>query len=320
VLRENMRTGITGSSGFIGSYLTRWLAASGCASLRLLVRNTVSSEPEGAELCQGDLHSRADCERFVEGLQVIYYLAHENTPVNSDLDQPNDVRVNLEPLLNLLQAVQQAGTRPQIVYFSSGGAVYGRRQDRIPFRETDPCSPSSSYGILKLAAEQYLRLAADRGYLTATVLRVGNAYGALLPRHRMQGLIGVALSSLLKEAPIRVFGETSNVRDYVHLEDICVLANQVSVPYGPFTILNVGSGVGYSVAQVLKIVEDCHGSPIRTEIHPGQGRWLTDWAVLDISKAARECGWHPAVSLNAGIRAMMSAWHDPVHDKVVSAR
>jgi len=276
------------------------------------MRSTVSPEPEGAELCQGDLHSRADCERFVEGLQVIYYLAHENTPVNSDFDQPNDVRVNLEPLLNLVQAVQRAGTRPQIVYFSSGGAVYGRKQDRVPYRENDPCSPSSSYGILKLAAEQYLRLAADRGFLTAAVLRVGNAYGTLLPRHRMQGLIGVALSSLLKEAPIRVFGDLSNVRDYVHLDDICALADRVSVPHAAFNVLNVGSGLGYSVTEVLKVIEDCHGSPIRLEINEGQGQWLTDWVVLDIAKATRECGWHPATDLTSGIRAMMSAWHDPV--------
>lgn len=316
-----MRTGITGSSGFIGSYLTRWLTASGCTSPRLLVRNTVGAEPEGAELCQGDLHSRADCERFVEGLQAIYYLAHENTPVNSDFDQPNDVRVNLEPLLNLLQAVQRAGTRPQIIYFSSGGAVYASKRDRVPYRETDPCSPSCSYGILKLAAELYLRLAADRGYLTATVLRVGNAYGTLLPRHRMQGLIGVALSSLLKGAPIRVFGDLSNVRDYVHLDDICAVADRVSVPHEAFNVLNVGSGLGYSVAEILNVIQECYGSPIQLEVNESQGQWLTDWVVLDIAKAKRECGWHPTIDLPSGIRAMMSAWHDPAPArKVASAR
>src|ERR1017187_6000118 len=316
-----MRTGIIGSSGFIGSYLTRWLAAAGITSPRLLVRNTVDTGPAGAEVCQGGLHSRADCERFVEGLQVIYYLAHENTPVNSDLDQPNDVRVNLEPLLNLLQPVQRCGARPQIVYFGSGGAVYARTGDRCPRRETDPCSPASSYGILKLAAEQYLRLAADRGYLTATVLRVGNAYGTLLPRHRMQGLIGVALSSLLKEVPIRVFGDLSNVRDYVHLDDVCAVADRVSVPHGAFDVLIVGSGVGYSVAEVLNVIQDCHGGPIQLEVNEGQGQRVTDWVVLDIAKASRECGWHPAIDLTSGIRAMMSAWYDPIPaHKVASNR
>lgn len=303
-----MPTGITGSSGFIGSYLTRWLLAAGRKPPRLLVRNAADAGPEGTGICQGDLHSRADCERFVAGLDLIYYLAHENTPLDSDFDQRNDVRANLEPLLNLLDAVERAGTRPHIVYFSSGGAVYARKSDRVPYREDDPCRPSSSYGILKLAAEQYLRLAADRGYLTATVLRVGNAYGTLLPRHRTQGLIGVALSNVLSGNPVRVFGNPDNVRDYVHLEDICAMADRVSVPFGAFDIFNVGSGRGHSVAEVLRAIEDCHGGPIETELDRSQGEWLTDWAVLDIAKAGRECGWHPAVGLTAGIHAMMQAW------------
>jgi len=314
-----MRTGITGSSGFIGSYLTRWLAASGHTSLRLLVRNPATRGPHGAEVCHGDLHSPADCARFVEGIEVIYYLAHENTPVNSDLDQPNDVHANLEPLLNLLRAVERAGARPQIVYFSSGGAVYARKHDRIPYRETDPCSPSCSYGILKLAAEQYLRLAADRGYLTAAVLRAGNAYGTLLPRHRMQGLIGVALNSVLNENPVRVFGDQSNVRDYVHLHDICAMANLVSAPRGTFDVFNVGSGLGHSVAEVLQVIRDCHGGSIELEENQSQGKWLTDWVVLDNSKARLECGWHPTVDLASGIRAMMSAWHSRIPDDPVAA-
>jgi UDP-glucose 4-epimerase len=69
--------------------------------------------------------------------------------------------------------------------------VYAAKPDKSSYRETDPCAPVSSYGIQKLAAEEYLRLAARKGHLTATVLRVGNAYGTLLPHHRMQGLIGV---------------------------------------------------------------------------------------------------------------------------------
>jgi len=307
-----MLTGIVGSSGFIGAYLTRWLAAAGCTSPRLLMRNAADLGPAGAEICQGDLQSRADCERFVEGLEVIYYLAHENTPVNSDLDQPNDVRVNLEPLLNLLQAVQRCGAKPQIVYFSSGGAVYARTGDRVPRQETDLCSPASSYGILKLAAEQYLRLAADRGYLTATVLRIGNAYGTLLPRHRMQGLIGVALNSVLKGDPVRVFGDPDNVRDYIHLADICAMVDLVSAPHATFDVFNVGSGVGYSVAEVLQAIQDCHGGPIDLEVNRCEGKWLTDWVVLDVSKARRELGWQPAVDLTSGIGAMLSAWHSQV--------
>src|SRR5580700_172408 len=243
-----MATGIAGSRGFIGSYLSRYLASKESGLLRLLARNSANSQSHaGAEFLHGDLLSRADCERFAEGLQSIYYLAHNNSPVDSDSDLPSDALANLVPLLNLIQTIQKLGTKPHLVYFSSGGAVYAPKDDRIPFREEDRCGPLSSYGIQKLAAEEYLRLAAHKGYLTATVLRVGNAYGTPLPRYRMQGLIGVAINSILHHQPVRIFGSLNNVRDYIHLEDVCDLATRASRPRQAFDVVNVGSGSGHSV-------------------------------------------------------------------------
>jgi UDP-glucose 4-epimerase len=141
-------------------------------------------------------------------------------------------------------------------------------------------------------------------------LRPGNAYGTLLPRHRKQGLIGVALNSVLQGQPICVFGDPNNVRDYVHLDDLCAMAHRVSTPRESFDIINVGSGIGYSVAQILDVIQDCHGAPAKLEVNHSEGKWLTDWAVLDIAKAKREYGWQPAVALTSGIRAMISAWRD----------
>ena len=98
-----------------------------------MVRNSLRTSPvPHAEVLTGDLLSRADCERFVAGLHVIYYLAHTNTPVNPDFDRPTDAAVNLLPLLSLLDAIRRAGARPHVVYFSSGGAVYAPRPGRVP--------------------------------------------------------------------------------------------------------------------------------------------------------------------------------------------
>jgi UDP-glucose 4-epimerase len=244
-------------------------------------------------------------------LKVIYYLAHVNTPVNSDLDLPNDALLNLVPLLNLLDAIQSLGGNPHVVYFSSGGAVYPPTQNRIPYREEDPCSPRSSYGILKLTAEDYLRLAASKGYLTATVLRVGNAYGTLLSQHRMQGLIGVTISRILHGHPLRIFGSLDNVRDYVHLEDICSMAARASIPRREFSIVNVGSGQGHSVTEVLRVIEECYGGPLNIQHDESCGNELADWVVLDNTKAAREFGWYPAIDLRSGIERTQAGWHAP---------
>jgi UDP-glucose 4-epimerase len=306
-----MIIGLTGSSGFIGSYLARAVAARRMGNIRVLVRRQPAAGEEfGAEIVHGDLLSTKDCERFAKDVDLIIYLAHCNAPVNSDLDPPNDARLNLTPLLNLLQAIQALRSRPHLIYFSSGGAMYQRSSHRIPFRETDACEPSSSYGIQKLAAEHYLRLAAERGHLTCTVLRPGNAYGTLLPQQRTQGLIGVAINNVLHEKPVRVFGSMDNVRDYVHLSDIWSIVEKVSRPKEPCTILNVGSGEGHSVREVLKTIEECVGSPLQIEMaqDPQYGPWLTDWVVLDVSKAHREFNWTPAVNFRDGIRAMVTNW------------
>jgi UDP-glucose 4-epimerase len=305
-----MVTGIVGARGFIGSHLLPYITATREGLVRVLLRNVRVGEVCGdAEIVSGDLLSPYDCERFVAGVDVIYYLAHCNTPINSDRDQANDAFLNLVPLLNLLRAVRLQKTRPHIVYFSSGGATYGRKTDRIPLRETDPSEPVSSYGIQKLAAERYLSLAARRGELSCVVLRISNAYGALLPRERMQGLIGVAINNVIHGSPIRIFGDEENVRDYVHLTDICDIAGKVAAPREAFTMVNVGSGRGYSVREVLTIIQDIAGRPVRIERHedPQCGQWLTDWVVLDISKARQQYGWTPAVDLPAGIRAVFES-------------
>ena len=312
-----MVIGIAGATGFVGSYLSRYLGVRAPGSIRLLTRNAeVSQDAEQFHVICGDLLSAADCERFVDGLDVIYYLAHTNSPVNSDRDQVSDTMCNLIPLLNFIRAVERVGKRPQIVYFSSGGAVYGSRLGGDPYRETDPCHPASSYGIQKLAAEQYLRLAAAHGHLTATVLRVGNAFGTLLPQHRSQGLIGVAVNNVLHGRPVRVFGNPHNVRDYVHLEDVCSIAQRVAEPRGPFMVLNVGSGEGHSVLQILALIESCCGSPISIETDADCGRQLVDWVVLDNSLARREYGWSPAVGLRSGIDAMITAHRPEVQARV----
>jgi UDP-glucose 4-epimerase len=260
----------------------------------------------------GSLSSAADCERFAADLKVIYYLAHRNTPVDSDLNQVQDAVANLAPLLGLLQAIRRLKSRPHIVYFSSGGAVYGPAESPAPYRETDACAPSTSYGIVKLAAEQYLRLAAARGELTAVALRPGNAYGTVLPEDRAQGLIGVAANRLLHGKPVRVFGNPQNVRDYVHLDDLCAMACLAASPRRAFDIVNVGAGVGHSVLDVLKIVEECSGMEMKLEYDGRCGGFLPNWVVLDTSKARQEYGWSPSISLRTGIQRMLADRSSPV--------
>lgn len=302
--------GITGASGFLGSALLEHLQGrEPQMPIRALTRTLHFEQVEGfpdVDWFQGDLLSPSDCEEFVGGLDVVVHLAHVNTPLTSDAHLPSDAASNLVPALNLLQAIRDGGRRPHVVLASSGGALYRPAPGGRPFTEDDPCAPPSSYGIQKLALEHYLRAASEQGWLTATVLRIGNPYGVLLPPQRRQGLIGVALNEFLHGQAIRVFGDPRNVRDYVHLDDMCRMFELTLRTHGSFDVYNVGSGVGHSVEEILALLERILDAPLGIEREPVEeaAQRLPSWVVLDVGKAEAKLGWTPSIAFEEGLRRL----------------
>jgi UDP-glucose 4-epimerase len=307
---NSVKIGVTGASGFLGSTLTRHLADAGHELLAL--ERTLPPAGEGAHpgvsWVQGDLASPHDTAAFVADAEAIIHLAWANTPLTSNAHLPSDVTANMLPTLTLLEAVREAATRPHIVFASSGGTVYGPPRDKRPFREGDDCRPQSSYGIQKLTVEQYLRMGSEHGWLTATALRIGNPYGVLLPPERLQGFIGTAVSQLRAGTPIRVFGNPANVRDYLHLTDMCRAFELALTPRELFDVLNIGSGTAHSVENVLRLIEELEGRPVAVQSEsPADADELPCWVVLDVSKAREKLGWTPEITLRDGLSRLLSS-------------
>lgn len=304
-----MNIGITGATGFLGSYLLDYFVQNDFHTLRALTRTMPLENrcDEGkVSWRRGDLNSIKTCEDFVRDLDVVIHLAHTNTPLNSNWDLPSDAMENMVPTLNLIQAIREHHHKPHFIYSSSGGAVYGYCGTKKLFKESDTCMPETSYGIQKMAVEHYLRMAAKEGWLTATCLRIGNPYGVLLPPERMQGLIGVVLYQIIHEQPITIFGSPENVRDYVHLEDMCRIFELILAPQKTFEIFNVGSGRGYSVNQILGMLEEYSGRRIIRENPTIDASFnhLPSWVVLDITKAKAELGWEPLIDIEFGLNQL----------------
>lgn len=307
-----MKICITGASGLIGRSLLGHLNGETGLSITALTRTLPASGQEGTaknsnvRWMRCNLGSIRDCEAAVEDQDVVVHLAHTNSPFTSDRDMPSDALLNLVPTLNLLQAIQKTGCRPRVIYPSSGGGIYGASSSNSPFHEAQACQPNSSYGIQKLAAEHYLRLSAERGYLTATVLRIANAYGWLLSPERQQGFIGTALYQALIGRPVRIFGNPHNVRDYVHIEDILRALHIAMGRREPFEIFNIGTGIGTTVAEIVALIGKTIDQPVTcvTEDHE-QARFLPGWCVLDINNARAELAWEPRITLEEGLRRMV---------------
>jgi len=294
-----MKIGVTGANGLLGRSIVGALQQLPKMEIRALVRQLprVESHPR-TDWLLGDLARPEDCRAFVAGLDVVLHCAHKNSPLTSDGDWAQDARLNLIPTLNLLGAIEGAKRCPHLIYPSSGGAVYGLSRAGVPFRESDPCLPENSYGIQKLAVEHYLRVFAERELLTATVLRIGNAYGWLLAPDRSQGFIGTAINRVLHGQPVRLIGDPHNVRDYVYVDDILSAIFKVLEGRRGFEVFNVGSGVGASVMDILSLIERKIGKPpLVRQASPGARRNRRRRLPSATLVRARHHGGEPAIGL-----------------------
>ncbi len=297
-----MNIGITGATGFLGSYLIDYLINKGNYNIKALSQIPVK-KTNNINWQIGDLNSQYDCENFIQDVDVLVHLAHNNnSPITSNNDIISDASLNLIPNLKLLESIKKSGRKIHIVYLSSGGAVYGNSSNKIPFKETDNCSPLSSYGIQKLLMENYLRLWASQKYITSNVLRVSNPYGVLLPSNRKQGLIGVVLNKIKNNEPVQIFGNPDNVRDYIHLEDMCSAIESTFNNKNYFEIYNIGSGTGQSVNNILNLIENHLDQSIKKEYIDLKTNTLTDWNTLDVNKAQKELSWGPEIDIENGLK------------------
>ena len=313
-----MKLVITGATGFLGRHFLARLVKATDLQIFCVARSLSSIQEEdhpGVQWLKGDLCSLPFCRELVTEKDVILHLAHSSHPLTSELDLAGDIVSNVLPSTTLLQAVLEVGSGPHIVFASSGGATYGEGVSGRPFTEEDQCVPVSGYGIQKLMIEHYIRILARRGFLTASVLRITNAYGTLLPVNRRQGLIGVAMERMLKGRPIPVFGSLGNVRDYIHLDDILECVHITLFRRNEFEIFNVGAGKGTSVSEVFALLERVTGlkalvEPVTTFGGPG----LVKCCMVSLEKAERELNWRPKIDLEAGIAKMYNDYKGQRHN------
>jgi UDP-glucose 4-epimerase len=292
---------LIGGTGFLGSALRRHLRN---FDSELVVAGRAREAPfEKGEryVAASDLLQPASntCEHF----SAIIDFAYATVPSTSFEDPIADVSANLGPLIGHLQLAQrvQAG---RFVFISSGGTVYGD-VGAAPIPESTPNAPISPYGITKLACEHYVRLFHSLHGVPAVIVRPSNIYGPGQLPFRGQGLVATAFGAVLRNKPLTVYGDGSQVRDFLYVEDFCTGLLAVLEKGTPGEIYNLGSGVGISVAYTLAAID---------KIVQRDGRSLDiDWReprpfdvksnILDTAKLSGASGWAPATSLEEGLSA-----------------
>jgi UDP-glucose 4-epimerase len=290
--KDASRTLVVGC-GFIGSNLVEALCAAGDPPVVL----TRSRPDESAvrligesNLVVGNAGDREVVEAAMPGVGRVVFSAGGLLPAASEQNPELDRVLTLGPVETMLAALED---RPEVflTYLSSGGTVYGEPA-RIPVRETDPTAPISAYGKLHLGCEERISVARHNSDLRARVLRCSTVYGEHQQPDRGQGAIVTFLHRIEKGEQIDLFGGGSTVRDYVYVGDVAeaIIATMGSIEAPE--LINVGSGEGTSLLEVLRLAEAQVGREANVANHPERG-FDIHRIVLDTTRLREVTGFEP---------------------------
>ena len=297
---------VTGGAGFIGSHVVDTLVAH---SHQVTVVDNLSTGKRAnlsAEVTLLEVDLRSDDLGAVFKRvrpQAVFHLAAQASVPNSVADPATDAEINVLGTINLLERCREAGVR-RVVYSSTGGALYGE-PEQSPCTEEHPVRPLSPYGISKYVAERYVEMYGRFHGLEYTILRYANVYGPRQDPFGEAGVVAIFTQRMVRGDEVVVFGDGTQERDFVYVEDVS-RANLLALERGAGQAMNIGCGVGTSVNELLKSLRESTGyerEPTYTEPRAGDVYRIA----LDASRAGRELGWEPKVSLKEGLRRTVAA-------------
>jgi UDP-glucose-4-epimerase GalE len=303
---------VTGGAGYIGSHTAKALHDLGY--LPVAYDNLSSGFREAVRwgpFVHGDVRDRAALAEAIatHGVGAVIHFAGLIEVGRSTARPDIFWEHNVAATTALLTTMQEQGVNRLV--FSSSAAVYGQggQGPLETIAETAPKAPASPYGHTKLAAE-WMIAAQCRAYgLTAVALRYFNAAGAdpsgeIGEAHDPEThLIPLAIAAALGDGkPLTIFGQDFDtpdgtcLRDYIHVTDLAsahIAALKVELPVGAFEAINVGTGRGRSVTEVVEAVGRVAGRPVPHAVgprrdgdppslvaDPGRARSLLGWAPL----------------------------------------
>ncbi|MEN9958225.1 MAG: UDP-glucose 4-epimerase [Bacteroidota bacterium] len=250
---------VVGGAGFLGfnllDYVQQYMRE-GAPELVVLSQNIPESSIHFPDVLfvEGDysdvntLNHLFETHRFTH----VFHFASSIIPALSTQNIQRDVETNLLPTIGLMEVMKVYGCA-NLLYLSSGGAVYG---NELPThkKESQACQPISSYGIIKLAVEHYIRLYANLYQIDYLILRLSNPFG-LHHRSATQGVMNIAIRKALRGENLVVWGDGSQAKDYLFASDISRAIMDLFQAQVKNQTLNIGSGETMTLLEIIALVK-----------------------------------------------------------------
>lgn len=292
---------VTGGAGFIGSHVVDAYLEMGCEVLVLdnLSTGKIENVNPGAKFLRVDIRSK-EVEDIIKDFRP-HLVNHHAAQINlrKSVEEPiYDADVNIMGLLNLMEAMRKCGVK-RLIFSSTGGAIYGERDD-LPCSEEHFPNPISPYGIAKFSCEMYIRFYEKVCGFKPAILRYGNVYGPRQDPSGEAGVIAIFLTKMLKGEDVVIFGDGNQTRDYIYVGDV-VKINVLLLENERTGVYNVGTGRETSVNELYEMLKSITGIKVGVRYAPRREGELSRSA-LECRKAKLELNWTPSISLEEGLR------------------
>jgi UDP-glucose 4-epimerase len=313
-----VRALVTGGAGFIGSTLVDRLLAEGYAvdviddlSTGSLGNLSDARSDPSVDFTFHRLDIRADAVvDLIERRRpdIVFHLAAQ-ADVRVSVDRPVfDAEVNILGTLHVLEGARRAGSR-KVVFAASGGTLYGDVDPAdLPVRESHPQVPVSPYGVSKKAAIDYLTAYRHLHEVEFSALALANVYGPRQDPHGEAGVVAIFAGRLLSGERCTVFGDGTQTRDFVFVDDV-VDAFARAAERGGGLVINIGTGVETSVNHLYATMAGAAGVDAEPAHGPARSGELQRSA-LDPSRASIHLGWKPWTTLEEGADAVLRWFED----------
>lgn len=295
-MSQNLKFAICGA-GFIGKALIRQLIARGYRT-NILDHNVCPEEFAGKTTwLTGEFDDKALLKSALDDVDVAFHLISSTVPGDDTVDSIRELSDNIFSAIAFLDMCRSCHVKR--VVFVSSSSVYGL-QAKTPIPESAITNPISSHGIQKLTIEKYLLLHQFLYGIDVRIVRLSNPYGPGQNLFGRQGFIALAIGHLLKNEPILLRDSGRPVRDFVYIDDASRAVALAGIAERLPPILNIGSGTGYSIKQVVELLEEIIGKTVMTV--SGEMRKVDiPISVLNVSLARASLGFEPTCSLREGM-------------------
>jgi len=295
---------LIGGAGFIGSNLANLLSSSNY-KVTVVDQFPIESHNFNGNITfvQGNITDN----NFLGGLfrknkyDIVIHLVSSLIPSSNFSDFNSSRVLNTFSTFELLKHMEENNVN-KIIFFSSGGTVYGNNLNSKNI-ESNKLLPENYYGFTKLIIEEYIQLQARLSNLKYVIVRPSNPYGIGQKSHSKQGIIAVALGKTLNNQPLDIWGDGSVIRDYLHIEDLCLAIKKIILNDSWNKIYNIGSGKGVSINKIISIIEEITKKKLEINYLPSRAVDVPI-NVLDISRITNDNGWRPQKELREGIEEL----------------